>query len=114
MHVINDEGESVRSNKNSNFSDFMYHKKGANTEISAYNRVLNALNKIDNSYNPTMPRTHTPVIKGKYKVNGETRVILIVVEHEEDEIWWACSTFISKLAGEPKTLKEVMKNSNGC
>ena len=36
-----------------------------------------------------MTNIHEPIIKDKYKVTGDTRVIPIIVEHEEDEIQWA-------------------------
>ena len=49
MHVIPDEGETVRPNENSNSSEFTYHKRDANTDTSAYNRVLNATKKLDTS-----------------------------------------------------------------
>ena len=39
-----------------------------------------------------MPRIHNPVIKVKYNVTSNKRVIMIVAEDEEDEIQWACST----------------------
>ena len=48
-----------------------------------YDRVLNSLKKLDTLYNTTMPMMHGPVIEGKYKVTRDTRVILIIVEHEE-------------------------------
>ena len=57
----------------------MHHKKESNTEMSEYDRVLNALKKLDTSYNKTMPRMHDPVNKGKYKVTGNTRFVLIVM-----------------------------------
>ena len=82
MYVIPDEGENVRQKKKSNSSDFTYHKKYSNTDMSAYNRVLNVLNKLDTSYNLNMPRMHEPVIEGKYKVTGDTRVFLIAMEHK--------------------------------
>ena len=37
-------------------SDFTYHKKEADTDMSAYDRVLNAHKKIDTSYNPIMKK----------------------------------------------------------
>ena len=57
-----------------------------------YDRILNALKKLDNSYNPNIPIMHVSVIEGKYKVTGDIRVIPIIVEHKEDEIRWAFST----------------------
>ena len=57
MHVIPDEGESVRPNENlENSLEFTCHKKDANTYTSSYDRVLNALKKLDISYNPTMKK----------------------------------------------------------
>ena len=35
----------------------MYHKKDDNTDTSEYDRVLNALKKLDNLYNMTMPKS---------------------------------------------------------
>ena len=85
-HVITDQGESVRLKKNSKASEFTYHNKDSNTNMSSYDRVLKSLKKIENSYNPTMSRMKDSIIEGKYKVTRDTRVIPIVVEHEEDEI----------------------------
>ena len=113
MHVIPDEGESARPNKKSKSSELTYQKKDAIKYTSAYDKVLNSLNKLYTFYNPTMPIMHEPLIKGKYEVTGETRVILIVMEHEEDEIKWACNTSISTDAGEPETPKEAMTRPNG-
>ena len=45
VNVIPDEGESVRLNERLKSSDFMYHKKDANTDTSEYDRVLNAFKK---------------------------------------------------------------------
>ena len=56
------------------------------------------MKKLDTSYNPTLQKMHEPVIEGKYKVTGDTRVIPIV-EHKDDEIQWAFSTSISTDAG---------------
>ena len=81
MHVISDEGESVRPKKKSKSSEFAYHKRDANTDTTAYDRALNEQKKLDILYNPIMPRMQKPVIEGKYKVTGNTRVILIV-EHK--------------------------------
>ena len=111
MHVIPDEGESVRLNENSNPSEFTYHKKYANTYTSAYDRVLKALKNLDTFYNPTMPGMHGPVIEEKYKVTGDTIVILIV-EHEEEKIQWVCSMSIYMNTGKTETLKEVMTRPN--
>ena len=73
----------MRPNEKLKSSDFTHHKKGSNTDTSEYDRVLNALKELDTWYNPTMPRMNEPVIKVKYKVTGNTRVVLIVMEHEE-------------------------------
>ena len=54
-----------------------------------YDRVLNALKKLDTSYNPNFPKMNEPVIEENYKVTGDTKVILIVVEHKKYEIHWA-------------------------
>ena len=89
MHVIPGEREIVNPNKKSKSSEFTYHKKDDNTDKSAYDKVLNALKKLDTLYNPTIPRMHEPVIKVKYKVTGNTRVFLIVMEHGEYEMQWA-------------------------
>ena len=84
LQVIPDEGESVRPNKIvDKSSEFTYHKKYANIDTSLYDRVLNALKKLDTSYNPTMTRMNDAVIEGNYKVTGYTRVITIV-EHEDE------------------------------
>ena len=111
MHVIHDEGESVRPKTNLKFSELMYHKKDANTGTSAYDMLFNALKKLDTLYNPAMLRMHEPVIEGNYKVTRDTRVIPLV-EREEDEIQWVCSMSISTDAVEPETLKEDMTRPN--
>ena len=80
MHVIPDEGESVRRKKTKS-SEFTYHMKESNTDTPAYDRVLNVLKNLDTSNNPTRPRMHRPVIEGKYKMTGGTMVIPIVGEH---------------------------------
>ena len=77
VHVIPDEEKSARLNENYMSSEFTYHKKGATTDTSAYDRVLNALKKLYTSYNKTISM-HGTVIKGKCKVTGDTRVILIM------------------------------------
>ena len=103
----------MRLKKKSKSPEFMYHKKDANTYTSSYDRVFHALNKLYTSYNTTMPRMHEPLIEGKYKVTGDTRVIPIIVEHKKYEIQWACSKSISTYAGEPETPKEAMTRPNG-
>ena len=55
---------------------------------------------------------HKQVIKGNYKVTGDTRVIPIV-EHEGDEFQWACSMSIFTDSGEPDTHKKAMTRPNG-
>ena len=40
VNVITNRRESFRPNKNSKLSEFTYHKKDANTDTSAYDRVL--------------------------------------------------------------------------
>ena len=48
VHVIPDEEEIGRPNKISeNSSEFTYHKKEADIDTSAYNIILNVLNKLD-------------------------------------------------------------------
>ena len=79
----------MRPNKKLKSSEFTYHKKDANTYMSACDRVLNALKKLDTLYNLTMPIMHESVLEGEYKLTGNTMVIMIVVEHEGDEIQWA-------------------------
>ena len=69
MHVISDEGEIVRPNENSKSSDLMYQKKDTKTYTSLYDRVLNALKKLDTLYNLTVTRMNQPV---KYKATGDT------------------------------------------
>ena len=76
----------MRPDEKSKSSEITYHKKDANIYMSAYDTVLNSLKKLDTLYNPTMPRTNDPVIKGKDEVNGYTRVIKIAVEHKVDKI----------------------------
>ena len=49
----------------------MYYNKDSNTHTSDYDRVLNALKKLDNFYNTTMPKINDPVLEIKYKVTGE-------------------------------------------
>ena len=51
----------------------------------AYDRLLNALKKLDTLYNPTIQKMHNSVIEDDCKVMGDTSVIPIV-EHENDEI----------------------------
>ena len=46
VHIIPDEGESMRPNEKSKSSEFTYHKKYDNTDMPAYDRVLNALKKL--------------------------------------------------------------------
>ena len=55
---------------------------------------------------------HKPVTNVKYKVSGKTRVVLIVMEHEEYEMQWACNMSIHTDAGEPDTPKEAITRSN--
>ena len=76
----------MRTNGKLKSSEFKHHKKEYNTYTSKYDRVLNAQKQLDTLYNTTMPRIHEPVIKVKYKVSGNTRVVLIVMEHEEYEM----------------------------
>ena len=68
----------MRPNGKSKSSEFTYHKKDANIDTSEYDRLLNVLKKLDTLYNPTIPRMNEPVIEGKYKVTGYTRVVPIV------------------------------------
>ena len=93
-------------------SELMYLNKEADSETSAYNSVLNALNKLDTSYNSTMQKMKDPVIEGNYRVTGDTRVIPIL-RHKDDETHWACSTSISMDAVELENLKEAMRRTNG-
>ena len=53
-----------------------------------YKHAQQALKKIDASYNPIMTKAHKPITGGKYKVTDDKRIILII-EHEEDDIKWA-------------------------
>ena len=64
----------------------MYHNKEADTDTSAYHRVLYTLLKLDTLYNPTVPNIPDPIISGRYKVTGDIRNIPIVVEDEEEKI----------------------------
>ena len=86
MHITPDEGESVRPEENSKSSEFRGHKKDGNTDTSEYDRVLNALKKLDTSYNMNILIVHDPFVEGKYKETRDTRVIWIRVEHEGYEI----------------------------
>ena len=105
VHVIPDEREKVSPNKNlDKSSEFMHSKKYANTDTSYYDRVLAALKNLDTSYNPTTAKVHKLVIEGKYKVMGETIVVLIV-EHKYDKISWVLSMSSSLDSGEFETLK---------
>ena len=103
----------MRPNEKSKSSEFTYHKKDFNTDTSAYDSILNAPKKFDNTYNPNMPIMHDTVTEGNYKVTRDTRFVPIVVEHEEDEIQWTRNTSISTDAVEPKTFKEEMTSPNG-
>ena len=63
MHVITDEGQRVRPNKISEkSSELKYLKKDADAETSVYDRLFNALKKLDTFYNPTMHKMHDKVI----------------------------------------------------
>ena len=53
--------------------------------MSEYDRVLNALKKLENLYNAAMSRMHESVIEGKHKVTGYT-IVIQIVEHKEYEI----------------------------
>ena len=89
----------MRPNENyEKSSDLTYLKKDVDVDMSVYDRVLNALKKLDTSYNPTMQKMHDPVIDRNYKLMGDTRVIQIV-EHEHDEIQWGCIKSISTDSG---------------
>ena len=90
----------MRPNEKLKSSDFTYHKKEFNTDTSEYDKVINALKKLDTSYNPNMPIMHKPVIKVKYKMSGNIRVVLIVMEHKEYKIHWAFNTSIYTDEGE--------------
>ena len=59
-----------------------------------------------------MHNMHKPVIEGNYNVTGDTRVIPIV-EHEDVQIQWECSTSISTYTGEPETIQEAITRING-
>ena len=53
----------MRPKENSeNFSEFTYHKEDTTIDTPLYDRVLNALKKLDTSYNPTIPMIHKPII----------------------------------------------------
>ena len=79
VHLILDEGERVKLIKSfENSSDLTYFKNDADTDTSAYYRVLNTLNQLDTFYRPTMQKMHITVTEGNYKVTGDTRIIPIV------------------------------------
>ena len=76
----------MRPNQNSEISsECTYHKKGADTDMSLYDRLFNSLKKLDALYNPTVQKINETVIEENYKVTGDTRVIPII-EHEDDRI----------------------------
>ena len=55
VRVIHDEVERVRPKNNSEkSSELVYLKKYVDADMSAYDRVLNALKKLDTSYNLKM------------------------------------------------------------
>ena len=56
---------------------------------------------------------YKPIIEGTYGVTRDTRVIPIVIEHEEDDIQWTCNMSISMNSREPNTIKETMSRPNG-
>ena len=88
VKVTPDEVERVRPNKISeNSSELTYLNKDVDADMSAYDRVLYSLKKLDTLYNPTMHKMHNPVIKRKYKMTGDT-ILLSIMEHEEEEIYW--------------------------
>ena len=94
VHVIPDEGDRFIPNEISEkSSDLMYHKKDVDTDTSSYDRVLNALKKLDTSYIPAVQKMHEPVIEGNYKLTVDTRVVS-VLEHIDDKIQWKCGTSI--------------------
>ena len=66
-------------------SELTYLKKYAGADMLAYDRVLNALKKLDTLYNPTIQKIQYPVIEENYKLTGDKRVIPIV-DHKDDEI----------------------------
>ena len=72
---------------------------------------MNAPKKLDTSYNPETTNMHKSLIEDNYKVTEDTRVNPIV-EHRDDEIQWACSTFIYTDAGYHETLQEAMTSPN--
>ena len=103
----------MKPNKNAeNSSEFAYKNKDADTYTPLYDIVFNTLKKLYTSYKPTMHNMHDPVIEGNFKLTGDTRVIPIV-EHKDENIQLTCSTYISKGAGKPKTLKEAIMKPNG-
>ena len=77
----------------------MYLKKDTKTYILEYDRVLNELKKLDTLQNPSMPKIHERTIEGNYKVTGDTKVIPVSVEHEEEEIQRAGNNLICTEAG---------------
>ena len=63
VHTIPDEVESMNPKENlDKFSEFTYHKKDATTDTPAYDKLFNAIKKIDTLYKPSLPRVHKPVI----------------------------------------------------
>ena len=99
VYVIPNEGERVRSyeisGKSSELTDL---KKDVDADTSAYDRLLNALKKLDKSYNPTMQNMNDPVMEVNYKVTGDT-IVIPIVEHKDDKTQWVCSTLISTETG---------------
>ena len=79
-------GEIVRPNEiYEKSSEITYLKKDVDVDTSTYDRFLNALKKLDISYNPMMQKMHGPVVEVNYKVTGDTRAIP-TVEHKDDKI----------------------------
>ena len=72
---------------------------------------MNALKRLDTSYNLTMQKMHDSFIEGNYKVTGD-KIVIPILEHKYDEIQWAYSTSIYTDTGEPDTLKEAMTRKN--
>ena len=99
MHVclIPDEGERVRpKTKPEQLSELMYLNKDADADadMSAYDRLLNTMKKLDASYNPMMQNIYKPVIDINYKVTRYTRVIPIMEREDEKSSGFAVHLFL--------------------
>ena len=59
----------------------MHFKETTITDTSSGEFIHRSLLKLDTAYNTTINKVHKPITEEKIKVNGDTRVILIL-EHK--------------------------------